>query len=179
MSEPMHDFPRWGLVNRVIHEVEVEDELSSLPMVLLTPILSAILATTLAASLPASQVHDGTVEGPSVPLSVGLAVAGAVSGLVLVGIVLTVWFWHRYLRRGDPRFRPGADHPYGNVFPLGLTCTGRFDAQTLGTFEAWVKHPRARSNSAANCRATASRAPHDSCSSSTPPNLVNTRFGGT
>jgi hypothetical protein len=134
MGDRIRDFPRWGLFNRALHEVE--GELASLPMVLFTPVLSAILATTLAVSLPASHVRDGVVDGPPVVVILGLAVLGAISGIVLVGLVLARWFWRRYLPQGDPRFRPGADHPHGNVFPLGLTCARQFDAQTLGTFEA-------------------------------------------
>jgi hypothetical protein len=88
MTEPTNNFPRRGVFNRLLQEVE--DELASLPMVLVTPILSGVLATALAVSLPASRVHDGVVDGPPVLVSLGLAVLGAVSGLVLVGTVLAV-----------------------------------------------------------------------------------------
>ena len=139
MADLVRRFPARGLSNRVLQEVE--DELASLPMVLVTPVLSAVLATVLAVSLPASRVRVGIVQSPPIVVSLGLAVLGAVSGIALVSGLLAVWFWQRYLRHGDRQFSHGADHPHGNVFPLGLKCTGRFDAQTLGTFEAWVRRP--------------------------------------
>lgn len=176
-ADRIHRFPRWGLFNRVLHEVE--DELASLPMVLFTPVLSAILATVLVVSLPASHVHSGVVDGPPVSVSLGLALLGAISGIVLIGSFLAVWFWRRYLRRGDPRFRPGASHPHGNHFPLGLTCTGQFDAQVLGTFEAWVRRPSGEVQLCGELQGERLQNPTRFLFVVNPGQLVDTRFAGT
>jgi hypothetical protein len=141
IGESRH-FPSGALRDRI--RAEVEPALGSWPWVVLAPVCAAALATFVAIRfVPAAHVHDNSVDGPPWLLSLGLAVFGAVIGIFLVGGGLWVWLWRRYLKHGDPRFTAGATHPHADRFPLGLTYSGdrAFDAGTLGSYQAFLKHP--------------------------------------
>jgi hypothetical protein len=112
--------------------------------VALAPICSAALATFVTIRfLPAAHVRGDIVNPPPWLASLGLAMFGAIVGIFIVGGSLWIALWRRYLKRGDPRFKAGATHPHGNYFPLGLTYSGgqAFDAGTLGSYQAFLKHP--------------------------------------
>ena len=72
MGDSLHRFPRGRVRARVI--AAAEGQLSSLPMVLITPVVAAVAGAVVAfVYTPAERVHDGLVETPSLWASLGLA----------------------------------------------------------------------------------------------------------
>ena len=118
MADPLDQFPRGRVRARVI--AEVERELGSLPMVLITPVVAAVAGAVAAfVYTPAERVHDGLVETPSLWASLGLAAVGAAIGIALVLTLLWLWFWLSYIAAPERSWSLGwTDGPNGRAFEL-------------------------------------------------------------
>ena len=126
------DFPHGALERRI--KGEVESALSTWPWLFVVPVLTVVVGTALAL----------WVSSPPVVVRFVIGVVGSLSGLGVAWVVLWRRFRVRYLRDGDPLFQAGAVHPTARIlYPLGLTYRGDvgFDASSLGSYEAYLKHP--------------------------------------
>jgi hypothetical protein len=99
-EEEIPRFYRGCVLNRVVRDSA--DKLSSIPGVIITPIVASLFATVLTVSQPAPHVHDGLVDSPSLLEAVQYSVGGALVGIVCVVAVVALVTWAQYEISGDP-----------------------------------------------------------------------------
>lgn len=139
MAESLECFPRGRVRARVI--ANIEEEVGSLPMVLITPIVAAVAGAVVTfVYTPAERVHNGLVETPSLWTSLGLAAVGAAIGIVLVITLLGLWFWLSYLVSPERSWGLGwTDGPDGRAFELFSKANPPVRAIDLAKLEIRIK----------------------------------------
>ncbi len=132
-------FPHARVLSRVF--AETENELGTLPMVLITPVVAAVAGAVVAfVYTPAEHVHNGLVETPSLWASLGLAAVGAVIGIVLVVAALGLWLWFSYITCPERSWRLGwTDGTDGRVFQLVSNTNPPARPIDLANLEIWIK----------------------------------------
>jgi hypothetical protein len=99
-EEQLPRFYRGCVLTRVVRDSATK--ISSIPGVVITPIVASVFATVVAVSQPAPRVHNGVVDSPSLLEALQYSVGGALAGIVFVVAVVSLVTWARYRISGDP-----------------------------------------------------------------------------